>query len=71
MQATARNGNGKSELTEQITVRLSKSDLAILDQIAAAWRCKQADVVRRALCELFAKNSFLTDDEKKALGVSG
>jgi len=61
-------GNG---LTEKFQIRLSKEDAALLKQISKAWRCDPVDVIRRGLAELFARNSFLNEEDKKALGISG
>ena len=60
-------GNG---LTEKFQIRLSKEDSALLKKIAKAWRCDPVDVIRRSLAELFARSSYLDQDDRKALGIS-
>jgi predicted transcriptional regulator len=56
-------------LTEKYQIRLSKDDAAVVQKIARAWRCDPAVVIRRALAEFLARNSYLDQEEKKALGV--
>ena len=56
-------------LTEKYQIRLSKDDAAVLHKIAKAWRCGPAIVIRRALAEFFARNSYLDAEDKKALGI--
>ena len=57
-------------LTEKYQIRLSKEDAALVQKIAKAWRCDPVDVIRRGLAELFARSSYLDQEDKKALGIT-
>ena len=56
--------------TEKQQVRLNRRDQDLLRKIARAWRCTPSHVMRRALAEFLARNSYLDDEEKKALGIT-
>jgi hypothetical protein len=59
----------KEPLTEKFAVRFTKPDLILLNRMANAWRCDRADVIRKALAELFAKHGYLDADQKKAFEI--
>jgi hypothetical protein len=58
--------NGKAEV---VHVRFSKRIRDLVKQVAQARGTDESDVIRHAVHEQLARLSFLTDDEKKALGV--
>lgn len=59
----------REKFSENHTVRLTREDSARAKKIAKAWGCNVTDVLRRALRELFARQSYLDAEEKKALGI--
>ena len=59
-----------STLDENVTVRFSKRIRDLVRQVAQARGMDESDVIREALHQKSASLSFLTDDEKKALGVA-
>jgi len=59
-----------NEVSETFSFRLSKRDFELLRKISEARGIDASDFVREALRRRFAELAFLTDDEKKALGVS-
>jgi len=52
-----------------IGVRISPKDRTLLDKISRARGEDLSDFVRRAIRKEFASLGFLSDEEKKALGV--
>jgi len=52
-----------------IGVRISKEDRALLDQICKARGEDLSDFVRRSIRKELASLSFLSHDQKKALGI--
>jgi len=50
--------------------RLSKRDKELLEKVCAARREDVSDFIRRAIAKELAALSFLTEEEKKALGVN-
>jgi len=63
--------SGESSLTEKQEVRLTHRDNELLTKFATDNRCSKSDVLRKALAILLANHSYLTDEEKKALGING
>jgi len=61
--------NDKSALDEILSVRFSKRIRDLVKQVAQARGTDESDVVRQAVHQELARLSFLTDNEKKALGV--
>jgi len=61
------NGKGREE---EFTVRFTKRIRDLVRQVAQARGVDEGDVVRQAVHLELARLSFLTDDEKKALGVA-
>ena len=57
-------------LDEALTVRFSKRIRDLVKQIAQARGVQESDFVRQAVHHELARLSFLTDAEKKALGVT-
>lgn len=53
-----------------VCARVSKGDRKLLDKICQARGEDLSDFVRRAIRREFAALSFLSEDEKKALGIS-
>jgi len=71
MRAESMAVQGKnSTLDENVTVRFSKRIRDLVRQVAQARGVDESDVIRQAVHEALARLSFLTTDEKKALGVS-
>jgi hypothetical protein len=58
---------GKAEV---VHVRFSKRIRNLVKQVAQARGVDESDVIRHAVHEQLARLSFLTDDEKKALGIA-
>ena len=58
-----------NELSETFTFRLSKRDAELLRMISEAKGIDASDFVREALRRRFAELAFLSQEEKKALGV--
>jgi len=56
-------------LTENVNVRFSKQDLELLLHVAESRRENLSVLIRRAAMKYLAELSFLSSDEKKALGV--
>jgi hypothetical protein len=56
-------------LSEKQEVRFSKADLALLGVVAKKWRCSRADVIRRAVVELFTREGCMTAGESLAAMV--
>ena len=52
-----------------IGVRISKEDRELIDQICRARGEDLSDFVRRSIRKELASLSFLSDNEKKALGI--
>lgn len=61
--------NDKNTLDEILSVRFSKRIRDLVKQIAQARGVDESDVIRQAVHQELARLSFLTDNEKKALGV--
>jgi len=59
--------NGKAEV---VHIRFSKRIRSLVKQIAQARGVDESDVIRHAVHEQLARLNFLSDDEKKALGVA-
>jgi len=55
---------------EVMTVRFTKRVRDLIKQVADARGSDESAVIRQAVHEQLARLSFLTDDEKKALGVT-
>ena len=55
---------------EVVTVRFTKRVRDLIKQVANARGSDESAVIRQAVHEQLARLSFLTDDEKKALGVA-
>jgi len=53
-----------------IGVRVSKEDRTLLDQICKARGEDLSDFVRRSIRKELASLSFLSDEQKKALGIN-
>lgn len=53
-----------------VSVRFSKRIRDLVKQVAQARGVDESDVIRQAVHEQLARLSFLSDDEKKALGVA-
>lgn len=60
----------RNALTQRLDIRLTRRDSDLLDEMAKAYRCDRSDVIRRALAEFLARCSYLTQEEKKALGLT-
>ena len=60
----------KSVLDEILSVRFSKRIRDLVRQIAQARGVDESDVVRQAVHQELARLSFLTEAEKKALGIT-
>lgn len=56
-------------LTNQIGVRMSPTDIELLKNICQARGEDLSDFVRRSIKKELARLSYLNDDEKKALGM--
>jgi len=52
-----------------IGVRISKEDRMLIDQVCKARGEDLSDFVRRSIRKELASLSFLSDDQKKALGI--
>jgi len=63
--ATVDNGR-----TEIVAVRFTRRVRDLIKQVADARGSDESAVVRQAVHEQLARLSFLTDDEKKALGLT-
>jgi len=57
-----------NNLTENFSIRLSKRDPALLEQISNARGCSNSDFVRSFLRASFRKLAYLKEEEKKAMG---
>jgi len=55
---------------EVISVRFTKRIRNLIDKIAKARGSDVSSVIRQAVHQELARLSFLTDEEKKALGLS-
>jgi len=62
--------SNSNPLGENVTVRFSRHIRDLVKQVAQARGMDESDVIREAVHQKLASLSFLTDDEKKALGVS-
>jgi predicted transcriptional regulator len=62
--------SNKNALDETLSVRFSKRIRDLVKQVAQARGVDESDMVRQAVHQKLARLSFLTDDEKKALGVN-
>jgi len=70
MRAASMAVQGKDNpLGENVTVRFSKRIRDLIKQVAQARGMDESDVIREAVHQKLASLSFLSDDEKKALGV--
>jgi len=63
-------GSGNSELSENLSIRITKRDKELLEKISRARGEDPSDFVRRAVRKEFAILCYLPEEEKKALGVS-
>jgi len=63
-------GSGSSELSENLSIRITKRDKELLERICKARGEDPSDFVRRAVRKEFAILCYLPEEEKKALGVS-
>ena len=61
------SGDGRVEV---VTVRFTKRIRELVRQVAQAKGVDESDVIREAVHRQLASLSFLTDNEKKALGVA-
>jgi hypothetical protein len=62
--------NDKKALDEILSVRFTKRIRDLVKQVAQARGVDESDVVRQAVHQELARLSFLTDPEKKALGIT-
>jgi len=62
-------GSGNNDLSENLSLRISRRDKELLEKICKARGEDPSDFIRRAMRKEFAVLSYLPDDEKKALGV--
>jgi len=62
-------GSDNNDLSENISVRLTKRDKRLLEEICKARGEDPSDFVRRAIRKEFASLSYLPEAEKKALGI--
>jgi len=60
--------NDLNSLTENFSIRLSKRDLVLLEQISDARGCSASDFIRSLLRGSFKKLAYLREEEKKAVG---
>ncbi|MFH0849075.1 MAG: hypothetical protein V1857_06200 [archaeon] len=60
----------KNGLSENFTCRFSKHDRALLQKICEANAIDPSDFIRQAVRKRFAELTFLSDEEKKALGIT-
>jgi len=60
------NENG---LTENVNVRFSKRDLELLSKVAESRRENVSVFIRRAVMKYLAEMRYLSEEEKKALGI--
>jgi uncharacterized protein (DUF1778 family) len=58
-----------NELSETFAFRLSKRDADLLRRISEAKGIDASDFVREAVRRRFAELAFLSQEEKKALGI--
>ena len=58
------------KLSEKVQLRLSRTDHATISKIARARGLGLSGLIRLAVREFLARNSYLSQDEKKALGVT-
>jgi uncharacterized protein (DUF1778 family) len=56
-------------MTEQIGIRMPASEIVLLKKVSQARGEDLSDFVRRAIKTELARLSYLTSDEKKALGI--
>jgi predicted transcriptional regulator len=63
----ARDDNGQLEV---VSVRFTKRIRDIIKQVAEARGSDESTVIRQAVHQELARLSFLTNNEKKALGLS-
>jgi len=61
--------NPRDKLTENLNIRLSKNDLALLNKISRMRGQSSSDFIRLAIRREFARLGFLGEEEKQALGV--
>jgi len=62
--------NPRDKLTENLNIRLSKNDLALLAKISRRRGQSSSDFIRLAMRREFARLGFLSEEEKQALGVA-
>ena len=62
--------NPRDKLTENLNIRLSKNDLALLAKISRMRGQSSSDFIRLAMRREFARLGFLSEEEKQALGVT-
>jgi len=60
--------NDLNDLCESFSLRLSKRDLTLLEQISDARGCSASDFIRSLLRGSFKKLAYLREEEKKAVG---
>jgi len=60
--------NDLNNLTENLSIRFSKRDLKLLEQISNARGCSSSDFIRSLLLASFKKLAYLREEEKKAVG---
>ena len=59
----------RERLTENLSIRLTKRDLALLVKVSRARGEDPSSFIRRALRMELAKLGFLSEEEMQALGV--
>jgi len=59
----------QERLSETLTVRITKRDLAMLEKIASMRREDASTFIRRAMLKEFAELGFLSEEERQALGI--
>jgi len=57
-----------NNLSENLSIRFSKRDLLLLEQISGVRGCSSSDFIRSLIRAAFKKLAYLRDDEKKAVG---
>jgi len=62
--------NPRDKLTENLNIRLSKNDLALLAKISQMRGQSSSDFIRLAMRREFARLGFLGEEQKQALGVA-
>jgi len=62
-------GSGNNELSENLSLRISRRDKELLEKICKARGEDPSDFVRRAVRKEFATLCYLPEEDKKALGL--